>query len=830
MIALTGNTTMLYCPKCRRTYEDGKQRFCDNDGGRLLPAPSGQTNESQTGGVFTNLLGKTQSKETDKKTNPAPRFVPLNKTEESDKKLTSFPSAGRIFQSEQFLKPKRTEPLEDSILELDPLPVKTEEKPLLEFEPVLKTENETAPEEILESDAPKQAPRLVKPSEIASGTADIGNRQTNPLGRAALSWDNPQALIGQTVKGRYQIIEELAEDDEDSLIYLAEDKIVAGKKVVVRVFMNDHLSEDFEEKIFAEERVSLSHLNHPNIAGVFDSGELPEGNTFIVSEFVEGDSLAEILKHAGQFNALRTARIIRQTSYALSEAHQNGILHRNLMPENIVLTVSEAGIEQVKLMNFGVSRGDVTEANLAYKAPEEIEKGISTYASDIYALASIAYQMLTARLPFSFETENELFKAQKAGVKIPLTSLRLDIQPLSDKIVQKALSFNPSERYPKARDFGDAFFNALTTAAPWSDTEETEAEKSEKVEQLEQSEQVEQVEQIEAQREFFVVPPINRKEAVTEEIPVQAPDEDAEESPVEADIHISPSVETKESAEIVEAKTTEAPTWEKRSPEPPQTGIGWRGWVAVLGVITLLLLGWGISRMIKNRSEQSENVQNQTNQTPAVPAEKAESNLLPPVEADMPPEPRLQTTPPGTVRYQNVREELNENLAKNFIGFEVFYPQDWTRTPTATNYLDISKRAAGGFPVEQMIVTRYDSIGTMTLDRANFPKLVEKSNQDLKKSFGETYQIISEGETTIQNGRWKVYEVKFQGMSENGSGEKVTIWGRRLWLPVQNAGKQSGFVITLLATSLSDEVSGVNEVGVKGELANVLETFEPELR
>src|ERR1044072_5139054 len=104
MITLTENTTMLYCPKCRRTYEEGTQRFCDNDGGRLLPAPSAR--DSGSGGVFSNLLGKTLlSEDADKKDNP-PRFIPLNKTEESDKKLTSFPSAGRIFQSEQFLKPK----------------------------------------------------------------------------------------------------------------------------------------------------------------------------------------------------------------------------------------------------------------------------------------------------------------------------------------------------------------------------------------------------------------------------------------------------------------------------------------------------------------------------------------------------------------------------------------------------------------------------------------------------------------------------------------------------------------------------------------------------
>jgi serine/threonine protein kinase len=811
MIVLTGNTTMLYCPKCRRTYEDGTQRFCDNDGGRLLPAPAGPKSDSAAGGVFSNLLGKTSQKnDADTKTNPAPRFVPFNKTEESDKTLTSFPSAGRIFQSEQFLKPKTEEPsaAEDSILELEPpAPKKEAEAPLLEFEPIPDLEEETAANEAEQEGARKPLPRLIRPSEIASGTADVGNRKTNPLGRKALSWENPDALLGQTVKGRYQIIEELEEDDEDSLIYLAEDRIVEGKKVVVRVFMNVEFgAADVEEKVFAEERVSLSHLNHPNIASVFDSGELPEGNIFIVSEFVEGESLAEILQHTGQFNALRTARIIRQTSYALSEAHQNGILHRNLKPENIVLTISEAGIEQVKLMNFGVSHGEITDANLAYKASEEIEKGTSTYASDIYALGVIAYQMLTARLPFPVETESALLKAQKAGLTLPPTNLRLDIQPLADRILEKALAFNASDRYPKARDFGDAFFNALATAAPWSNDEEIE---------------IEPTEEINNRREFFVVPAIKQKDASDEE------------APINADIHISPSAEMQK-AEIAEIKTGEPATWEKRSPEPPRTtGIPIRGALAILGVITLLLAFWGISRLFLNRQNQPENVQNRSasNDMPVVPADTTQPvNSLSMIEADMAPQPRRQTPPPDTQRFQNTRENLKGELAKNFIGFEVFYPRDWKVNETPTNFLDVSKSSANGFPIEQMIVTRFESRGTMTLDRPNFPKLVEKSNQDLKRLFGESYKIISEGETVIQNGRWKVYEVKFQGETLDEKGANITIWGRRLWLPVQRAGEQNGLVITLLATSLSDKVSSVNDVGIRGELANVLETFEPEQR
>jgi hypothetical protein len=396
-----------------------------------------------------------------------------------------------------------------------------------------------------------------------------------------------------------------------------------------------------------------------------------------------------------------------------------------------------------------------------------------------------------------------LLRVQKAGLMLLPTTLRLDIEPLTDKILEKALASNPSERYPKARDFGDAFFNALTTVTPWETTEEPE---------------IEQVEEAEDQREFFVVQPINK------------PENSAKESPIEADIHIASESET-EDAETSEIKTNEPPSWEKRSPEPPKKGSFLVGGLAIAGVVFLLLAFWGISRLVLNRSNQSGNLQNQSNQNdnPVVPlTEKAPEDLLPTIEGDLPPRPRLQTTPPDTQRFQNTKENLKGDLAKNFLGFEIFYPLDWKKTETPTNFLDISRRDSSGLPIEQMIVTRYESRGTMTLDRPNFPKLVEKSNQDLKKSLGESFKVVSEGETTIQNGRWKVYEVKFQSTGENEKGGKVTLWGRRLWLPVQRAGVQNGFVITLLATSLSDSVNSADDVGVQGELANILETFEPE--
>ena len=130
-------------------------------------------------------------------------------------------------------------------------------------------------------------------------------------------------------------------------------------------------------------------------------------------------------------------------------------------------------------------------------------------------------------------------------------------------------------------------------------------------------------------------------------------------------------------------------------------------------------------------------------------------------------------------------------------------------------------------PVEQLLVSYYDSRGTFQSDRELFPKLLEKSNGDLKKALGN-YQSVSQGETSIQSNRWQAFESKFTSTGTAPNGEKITLWGRRLWIPTQRAGLKNGYVITMLATSLSPDVKSVEDVGVKGELSGILETFEPK--
>ena len=855
MKAFTAKEKMLYCPKCQEKYEDSSQRFCNNDGGRLIPAPGSPKSSAPSGGVFSSLLGKTElPANNDEKLASLPRFT---KSEQSNLPVYEVSLKNQKFREEPEveleleLEPPIPKPLNvtsPALVASEPKPVqppKSDNREIPANNEILENKQNTTSESA-EIPKPKifepfgkPVARIIKPSEIPSGTAEIGNRQTNPTGRAALTWKNPQVLVGASVKGRYQILELLGED-ESSISYLAADNLVPYKKVVVRVLMDEESDDEFIKTIYAEERISLAHVDHPNIVKVIDSGELLEGKQFVVTEYIEADSVADVLKSSGQFNALRTARIIRQVAYALSEAHQNGILHRNLKPENLLLDVSEAGTEQVKLTNFGTS--DTNTGDLNYKSPEIIEGRLATFAGDIYSLAIVAYQMLTGRLPFTGASARELLKAQNGGLKIHPTNLRLDLPSAVDDVLEKAMNYQPTERYPKARDFGDAFFNALNVSAPWDETASEE--------------QIVETFPAKPKKEVTLLPVAGTETLLPKdqildlgEINTEKSEPKIETQPEEAvlpiisDIHITPREEAiaekmTEKLEAADAKTSD-PAWTRRSPEPPPANS--RNWwmISFFGLAIALLGLWAVWTYFLNRPSQNEvsnkaetTVQTQPTIETVAPIANQSSVLDAADLEETPPLPREIAQPPDTIFFENSKQSAKGDLLKNFLGFSLYYPKDWEmksspsdKLGTHGNFLDISRKNKD-VAIEQMLVSYYDSNGTYKADAENFPRLVKESNETLKNLPIPNYQVLSEGEIKV-NGGWRAYEIKFQGGGKILSGDQINLWGRRLFIPTGRSGVRRGYVITLLATSLSTEVKSVDDVGVKGELGKILETFEP---
>ena len=732
--------------------------------GRLLPALSQKmTTKSTNKSVFTNLLGRTSpSNNRDEKLASSPRFVKVKKTKDTFEP----PVKSRVFKTEQNLKPR--------------IP-----KPSIDDSKLLETENTVK----------KPLGRLIKPSEASVKRAALGDRKISQEGRSVLTWQNPRALLGQTVKGRYKIAEKLNQD-QTSIAYLAEDTIVEGKKVIVRVLMQETARDDFQDTVLAEERISLSHVNHPNVVKVVDSGELPEGKAFVITEYEAGKTVEDILNQADSINPMRTARIIRQASRALGEVHQNGILHRNLKPEHIVLMISEAGIEQAKVTDFCVSDGTPKIDNLAYKSPEQLGRQLPTFASDSYSLAVAAFRMLTGQMPFNDTSERALLKAQKAGLKTLPSKIKPEIPKIIDSILEKALAYDPVDRYSNVRDFGEAFFNALTSSASWEETEE------DSVNDLE----------IES---TTVVPDISI--AANEEITSEA----------------SVSIE-QEAAPIVNTSDTKTDTedlpWKRRSMEAETEPNAL--WKVFRVAIPLLIIACAVTALVifVKRNLNQPSLQD-TNQTKEIGAKKTiqdgvKDANVPNDDIETPPPARDIKRPLNSRFFENSKLSINKELVKNFRGFTVYYPEKWKKNVGEKNFLDISKKDKDGLPIEQMLITYYESKGTFGLDKKNFPNLVEKSNKSLKALPIPNYKMISEGNILVNDG-WKAYEVKFEGVGTASNGEKLYLWGRRIWIPAARPGVKNGFVITMLATSLSKEVKGVNDVGVKGELSEILNTFEP---
>ncbi|HEY0656965.1 MAG TPA: hypothetical protein VGD05_00745, partial [Pyrinomonadaceae bacterium] len=513
------------------------------------------------------------------------------------------------------------------------------------------------------------------------------------------------------------------------------------------------------------------------------------------------------------------------------------------------------GTEQIKLINFGTSNGKLHKGNLAYKAPEIIEGKAVTFSGDIYSLAVVAFQMLTNRLPFQGTTEKELLRGQRQGLLLKPTNLRLDLPSSVDNILEKAMAFNPSERYPKARDFGDAFFNAITNSSASQAEEDREIPQSERP-NLPTSARTEipipkpnaplilsGLKSAEIEIPVLKDNKIEKTETLKSENPekraTQIENAQPEVSAFAADVDgiAQAKPEPEKTAKTGEAKSTDD-LWTRRSPEPPVTAS--RSWLllSVLGLLILLAAVWAIWSFSLQRQNNAEFVAQTENeaqnlQNPVISEPNPILNNSPGTEAiEVPPLPRQISQPPDTSFFQNSKQNVKGDLLRNFLPFSLYFPKDWQVNPTKEGvkadvrgkFLDISKNTPEGKPSEQMLISYYDSRGTYKDDKTKFSQLVKETNETLKKII-PNYQTLSEDETVI-NG-WKAYEMKFQGGGTTENGEKLIVWGRRLFIPASRPGLKSGYEITMLATSLSPDVRSVDEVGVKGELATILETFEP---
>jgi eukaryotic-like serine/threonine-protein kinase len=278
-------------------------------------------------------------------------------------------------------------------------------------------------------------------------------------------------LLGQLLAERYRLETRLGEGGM-GVVYGGR-HIIIDKRVAVKVLRSEYCQDERQAERFLREAKAASRIGHPNIVDITDFGSLPNGQIFLVMEFLVGHTLAwEIRKSA--IPAGRCIHLGVQICHALAAAHAKGIVHRDLKPENIFLcnpstaATAERMIghpeDTIKLLDFGIAKfaleadgKRLTRAGSVfgtpqYMSPEQAAGQDADHRLDIYAMGCILYEMLTGELPFNADTfmgtlSKQLFEAPK-----PPHELRPDlhIRPALEAVVLKAMQKQADDRYQSA--------------------------------------------------------------------------------------------------------------------------------------------------------------------------------------------------------------------------------------------------------------------------------------------------------------------------------------------------------------------------------------------
>src|SRR4051812_39372812 len=252
------------------------------------------------------------------------------------------------------------------------------------------------------------------------------------------------------------------------------------ERYVAVKLLAEHLAQDssFVAR-FRREALSAARLVHPNVVQVFDFGLDDEtGRQFIVMEYVDGQSCAEILRDEGQLEVDDAVGVLTQACRGLDYAHRNGVVHRDVKPGNLLRSRDRV----VKLADFGIAKAaeqsDITKVGsvvgtAAYLSPEQARGEPAGPASDLYALGVVSYQLLAGRLPYEAASLTDLARQQDTTPPPRLDEINPDVSPALADAIMVALHRDPEHRYADAADMETALGDALQGRGPGRDTEST---------------------------------------------------------------------------------------------------------------------------------------------------------------------------------------------------------------------------------------------------------------------------------------------------------------------------------------------------------------------
>ena len=235
-------------------------------------------------------------------------------------------------------------------------------------------------------------------------------------------------------------------------VFLARDRLL-DRPVAIKVLFPEYAADPNFVERFRREATAASNLAHPNIVGVYDFGR-QGGTYYMVMEYVNGRSLADILRADGTLHPQRAVDIASDVAAALGFAHRNGVVHRDVKPANILVSSTGA----VKVADFGIARAmnaateqDLTQAGAVmgtatYFSPEQAQGGNPDPRSDLYSLGVILYEMLTGQRPFRGSTIIAIIQSHRND---PIPVLQPELSRFQ-RLIDALLAKDPRDRFPSA--------------------------------------------------------------------------------------------------------------------------------------------------------------------------------------------------------------------------------------------------------------------------------------------------------------------------------------------------------------------------------------------
>jgi hypothetical protein len=284
-----------------------------------------------------------------------------------------------------------------------------------------------------------------------------------------------QRLVGRVLGDKFKLRACIGIGGSGS-VYKA-DQIALGRTVAVKILAESLADDARIVKRFHDEALAASRLNHPNTVSVIDYGQTTDGLLYLVMEYVRGPTLTQLVTTEFPLGHSRVLDICAQILAGVEEAHLAGVVHADLKSDNVIVDARRSGVDMVKVVDFGISRlitgpRDGDDRNICgtpeYMAPEVITGAPPGFASDLYAVGIILFELLTGQTPFlGGSTIDVLTRQLKA--EAPKPSARradLSISPDLDEMVLRALAKHPQDRFASAASMRAALTAALDRRRP----------------------------------------------------------------------------------------------------------------------------------------------------------------------------------------------------------------------------------------------------------------------------------------------------------------------------------------------------------------------------